>query len=229
MLSIIIPAYNEEDHIGDLVRYLQSRCLDGVESEIIVVDGGSTDRTVALATEACVRVLRPERRGRAVQMNYGAKCSKGDILYFLHADSIPPVSLARDIFDAINKRYPAGCYRLRFDEDDLLLRFYGWLTRFDIPAFRFGDQSLFVTREVFTESGMFREDLALMEDNEFVTRLHKRWRFCVLPDSVVTSARKYRANGNFRLQLIFSLIYTLFHMGASQKTLIRIYRRFVRQ
>lgn len=229
MISIIIPVFNEEEHIGGLIRYLKKKCLVDTPSEIIVIDGGSEDRTVDIAVEAGARVINASKKGRARQMNEGYKSSKGDTLYFLHADSIPPVTLATDITRAVKQGYEAGCYQLRFDDDSRLLRLYGWFTRFDIPAFRFGDQSLFVTRRLFEKSGMFSESLILMEDNEFIGRLRKHGSFRILPGILTTSARKYRDNGNLRLQLIYTLIYTLFYFGVSQKTLVNFYRKHVRQ
>lgn len=229
MISIIIPVLNEENQIGRLIRYLKNDCLIKTKVEIIVIDGGSEDRTVEIAEDAGALVKIVAKKGRARQMNEGYRVSSGEILYFLHADSRPPVTLINDITQAVNKGYDAGSYQLRFDDESLLLRLYGWCTRFDIPAFRFGDQSLFVKRRVFEEAGMYDESLILMEDNEFIGRVRRDHSFTLLPARLVTSARKYRVNGNLRLQLIFMLIYSLYHAGVSQQTLVNIYRRFIRQ
>lgn len=227
-ISIIIPAYNEEKNIGSLVRYLQS--IEGKENikEIIVVDGQSRDNTVSEAKGAGAKIINASRRGRAVQMNEGAYVAKGTILYFLHADTFPPKSLIYDILSSLKKGYRAGCYRLEFDNKNWFLQFYGWCTRFDIPAFRFGDQSLFIEKQLFEEIGRFKEDLIVMEDNEIIHRIRKKTNYTIIPKSVITSSRKYQKNGYIRLQLIFTLIYCLYHFGLPQESLVRIYREYIR-
>lgn len=225
-LSIIIPALNEEERIGMLVRELRRRETGSI-GEIVVVDGGSSDRTAEKAEEAGARMFESDRKGRAVQMNLGAERARFPMLYFLHADSIPPEGFDRKIKRAHEAGYPAGCFRLAFDRDHPVLRFYAWCTRFDVNAFRFGDQSLFITEKLFDMIGGFDSGLIVMEDNEIVRRIKRVDSFAIIPDEVTTSARKYMTNGIIRLQLIFSLIYVLFFLGVSQENLVGIYRKFV--
>lgn len=225
-LSIIIPTYNEGEIIADTIDHLQ-KVSAGKITEIIVVDGGSTDSTNRQAQAAGATVLQPPRKGRAAQMNYGAKQASGDVLYFLHADSLPPKNFDRPIKKAVSGGYPSGCFQLQFDWNHPLLNFYGWCTRFNCNAFRFGDQSLFVERELFYDINGFKGDYIVMEDNEIVRRLQKKADFQILPSKVKTSARKYREQGVVRLQLIFALIYTLYFLGISQKNLASIYKRFI--
>lgn len=226
-ISIIIPVLNEESAIDRLLAFILKQKLPGTETEVIVVDGGSTDDTPDIVQKYPVKFIRSARKGRAIQMNDGARNAKGGILYFLHADTFPPESFMREIMIAFKNGYLAGCYRLKFDDVHPLLKMYGWFTKFDLPAFRFGDQSLFIDRSLFFEIGAFREDLIVMEDNEIIHRIKQKSPFIILSGNVTTSARKYRQNGVIRLQMVFTLIYILYHIGVSQKNLVKIYRTFI--
>lgn len=197
--------------------------------EVIVADGGSTDQTAQIARGAGARVVHCTRKGRAVQMNAGASVAQSSVLYFLHADTLPPTSYVADILGAVESGFSSGCYRLQFDHDQWFLRANSWFTRFDVDLFRFGDQSLFVTREAFSVIGGFDESLIVMEDQEIITRLKRGGRFCLLKKAVLTSARKYLDNGIYRLQAVFLLIVVLYKLGCSQQRLLKVYRRLIRQ
>jgi rSAM/selenodomain-associated transferase 2 len=228
-VSIIIPTYNEAEAITDLLGYLGQATASGPALEMLVVDGGSTDATVRLAQQAGATVLSSPRKGRAAQLNHGAQQARGEILYFLHADSYPPSGFLADVRQAVAEGYGAGCYRLAFDHSHWFLRFSAWCTRLPFTAVRFGDQSLFVRRDLFARLGGYREDLLVMEDQEIVARLRVQVPFRLLPRAVTTSARKYLVNGVFRLQGIFTLIVVLYKMGVSQRRLVQLYRRLIRQ
>jgi hypothetical protein len=129
--------------------------------------------------------------------------------------------LRRTSPDAIRQGYGSGCYRLAFDQPHWFLRANCWFTRFNLNAVRFGDQSLFVKREIFEKAGQFREDLVVMEDQEIIGRIRRHTRFKVFPRSVTTSARKYRENGIYKLQGVFFLIYFMYQLGFSQEQLVR--------
>lgn len=221
-LSIIIPTLNEEAAIGALLQYLKRHTSTG--TEIIVADGGSSDKTCTIVKQKEARLLHCRQKGRSSQMNEGAAASTGDILYFLHADTYPPATFETHIHRAVQQGTGSGCFRLRFDFPHWFLRLNAWFTRFDVDAIRFGDQSLFVRRDVFSEAGGFNKQLLLLEDQEVIGRLRKRAPFAVLPGRVVTSARKYREVGIYRLQAGYFLIYGLYRMGASQERLVRVYK-----
>jgi rSAM/selenodomain-associated transferase 2 len=225
-ISIIIPVLNEEKVITGLINELKKRSGES-EIEIIVADGGSDDNTRQLATESGAKVIICKRKGRARQMNEGAEYASGNVLYFLHADTLPPLKFPNHISKYIRDGVDAGCYRLQFDDDHLLLRAFAWFTRFDLNWFRFGDQSLFIKREVYEEIGGFDERLIVMEDQEIVKRIRLRHKFQLMDDHVITSARKYKANGVLRLQLIFTLIFLLYYVGVKQDVLISIYKDFI--
>lgn len=228
-ISLIIPTFNEAETIDSLLRYLRQATAGEPAPEILVVDGGSLDATVPLARQAGATVLLAPRKGRAAQLNYGAQHAQGELLYFLHADSYPPAGFLAHLRQASAQGCAAGCYRLAFDHPHWFLRFSAWCTRLPLTVVRFGDQSLFVRRDLFARLGGYREDLLLLEDQEIVHRLRAQGPFWVLPHVVTTSARKYLANGVFRLQGIFTLIVGLYWLGVSQRRLVQLYRRLVRQ
>lgn len=229
MISIIIPTYNEAEAITALLGYLRQATASDHTLEILVVDGGSTDDTVPLARQAGATVLVSPRKGRAAQFNHGAQQAQGEVLYFLHADSYPPPGFAADVRGAVAQGYGAGCYRLAFDYSHWFLRFSAWCTRLPFTIVRFGDQSLFVRRDLFARLGGYREDLLVMEDQELVARLRAQAPFRLLPRAVTTSARKYLINGVFRLQGIFTLLVVLYKLGVPQRRLVQLYRRLIRQ
>ncbi|MDQ3100306.1 MAG: TIGR04283 family arsenosugar biosynthesis glycosyltransferase [Bacteroidota bacterium] len=228
MISVIIPTYNEEGYIGATVGAVLRAARKDLLAEVIVVDGGSTDGTTKEAEAAGARVITSLRKGRAVQMNVGAENAQGTILYFLHADSIPPGGFTQRIIDDARETI-AGCFRLRFDHRHWFLRANCWFTRFDIQAFRYGDQSLFVKADAFQRTDGFNEQLVIFEDNEIITRLKKIGSFKVLPFCVQTSARKYLENGIYRMQGVFYLMWFMYSLGYSQEKLVNTYRVLIRQ
>lgn len=225
LISIIIPTLNEEQHLKLVLAFINDFRKEQIE--IIISDGGSSDNTIAVAQQyECL--LISSSKGRAVQMNKGARVAKGDVLYFLHADSIPPKDWLEQIKKSLNAGFVAGCFRLQFDWQHWFLKSNAWFTKFSWNALRFGDQSLFVTKSVFEEIGGFSEDHFLMEDQEIVCRITKKGKLKVMSGCIVTSARKYRKNGPYRMQAIFFYIYFAYVFGVSQSRLTRMYQRLIR-
>jgi rSAM/selenodomain-associated transferase 2 len=229
MISVIIPVYNEESYITATIKQLWENDEDNLMKEIIIVDGGSTDKTTEKAKSEGVTVVSSLKKGRAAQMNYGASLANGEILYFLHADTIPPKGFSNDILTAFNKGYSAGCYRLSFDHDHWFLKANCWVTRYNVDFIRFGDQSLFVTKSKFVEVGGFCEKHIVLEDQDIIKRLKKIARFTVIKKPVLTSARKYLENGIYKTQGIFFIIYFMYRLGFSQQKLLATYRKLIRQ
>lgn len=224
MISVIIPVYNEQESLPALLEYLNAKC-DKAETEILIVDGGSEDETVPIASKLGAKVCKSAEKGRSKQMNWGARQAEGDILYFLHADTFPPASFIDDIKIAVEKGYGAGCFRLSFDVQHPLLAFYSWFTRFDVNLFRFGDQSLFVKKSTWKKVGGFDESLIVMEDQVIISLLKKEAAFKIINKEVVTSARKYIQVGIINLQLVFTVIVLLFYAGVDHKKIVNFYRR----
>lgn len=225
-ISVIIPTFNEANSIAHTINKVRQNSGEHI-LETIVVDGGSTDATTEKAKNAGAKLIQSPKKGRAAQMNFGATQARGEILYFLHGDTHPPKSFDSSIKKAVDQNNQAGCFQLGFDDDHFLLRIYGWFTRFDIDLFRFGDQSLFITKNAFNKLQGFREDHIVMEDQEFVRRLKQDFSFIILDKQVTTSAQKYRNNGIIKLQLIFTLILLLYYLGIDQNKLVAIYKRFI--
>ena len=223
-ISIIIPALNEEDHIGDLITYIfRNSSLQNI-AEILVIDGGSTDHTVSIVQKSGATYIK-SKKGRAKQMNLGANKSTGDILYFLHADTFPPKNFDRHILNAISSNQKAGCFQMRFDSNNRLLRLFAWFTRYSHRICRGGDQSLFITKELFIKTKGFNEDYIVFEDNEFISRLYQRTNFEILPYHVKTSARKYNKIGVVKLQYYFGVIHLKNYLGAGPDKLYDYYKR----
>ncbi|PWT73526.1 MAG: hypothetical protein C5B59_13295 [Bacteroidetes bacterium] len=227
MISVIIPTYNESGCIKATIQNLWACDGANLIKEIIIADGESDDDTIDISRSAGAKIVR-SNKGRAKQMNRGATAAQGEILYFLHADSIPPKSFTAHILDAYSKQYISGCFRLAFDYNHWFLKANAWFTKFDVNAFRFGDQSLFVTRDVFQKIDGFREDLVMMEDQEIIQRIKEQGKFKVMKEYVVTSARKYVDNGVFRMQGIFYQIWAMYYLGFSQQKMVEVHKKLIR-
>ena len=226
-ISIIIPVLNEEETLEQLVPYLQANAANYQALEIIVSDGGSTDNTLTIAKKHKISWVVSER-GRAIQMNAGARKASGEILYFLHVDSFPPNHFDQLIMNAISSGIEAGCFRLKFNSPNKFLAFFSWFTRLNFPICRGGDQSLFISRSLFNSLGNFNEAYRIYEDNEFIGRIYRKANFRVLPQKVITSARKYHENGTVRLQFHFAMVHLKKFMGASPESLYAYYRKHIK-
>lgn len=191
--------------------------------EVIVVDGGSSDATIELARGGARVVPSPER-GRAVQMNRGAREASGEVLLFLHADTVLPPDALPAIRTAVDEDgAEAGAFRLRFDRSGLLLRLYSLCTRLPIPQICFGDRGLFVQNEVFSAVGGYPET-PMFEDLELVRVLSDRGRFAFLEPSVTTSARRFDRNGRLRQQLTNAYLWLNYMSGTDPEAVADRYR-----
>lgn len=226
-ISIIIPTYNEEASIFDLVAYLRKHSPDEA-TEIIVADGNSDDRTLDEAERAgATQSFVSPQKGRASQMNAGAQKSSSDILYFVHADSIPPASFIKDIEQAVDEGYPAGCYRFKFNSDHPLLKINAYCTRFDRIMCRGGDQTLYITRALFDQLDGYRDDYIIMEDYDLIERIQDTASFKIIPKDVVVSARKYEQNNYLKVQATNFIIFMMYFCGCSQEKLLNTYKRLL--
>jgi len=225
-ISVIIPTYNEENSILKLLKHLKAH-RNGHDVEILVVDGKSEDQTVEMVRQAGFKIIVSEIKSRAVQMNTGAEISIGDILYFVHADSIPPTSYIKDIKNAVGQGYKAGCYRFRFDSDHFLLKINSYFTRFDRLMCRGGDQTLFISRNLFYELNGFKNGYHIMEDFDIIQRIKKRDKFLIMPKDVIVSARKYEQNSYLKVNAANFTIFMMYFLGASQNTMLNTYKKLI--
>lgn len=224
MFSVIIPTLNEERYIRSCIRAI--RAADS-EVEIIVVDGGSEDGTPNIALQEGA-IVEYSKLGRGIQLNHGAAIARGDILVFLHADTI----LSATVFDVLRQSFAdpkiaLGRCRLRFDVKHPLLQFYAACARIESVFTTFGDQCIVVRRSFFDAVGGFPEwqlfeDVALLQVARSKTRVH------AFPTTVVTSARKFIKHGILRQQLRNAAMLLLYIVGVSPDRLAAIYREKVR-
>ncbi len=225
-ISIIVPTYNEADGIQKLVSHLKKYSNEAVV-DLMVSDGGSEDDTIEKAKAAGATALLSPRKGRAAQMNYGALLAKGDVLYFVHADSFPPKSFVTDIAQAVSSGYDLGRYRTRFASPKVLLKLNAWFTRFDLFVCMGGDQTLFIRRQLFEVFGGFKEDMRIMEEYEFCSRARKTGRYKILPGTAIISARKYDTNNWWQVQKANSTVVRMYKKGASQQDMLDTYKRLL--
>ena len=226
MITVIIPTYNEATNIARLLEFVIANSQDQV-SEIIVTDGGSTDRTVLIAENAGAKVIVSPRKGRAAQMNYAASMAKSDLLYFIHADCLPAKTFAADIPDAIGKGYGFGRYCTRFDGGPLILKINALFTRFDLFICYGGDQTLFINRKLFEELDGFDETMILMEDFDIVVRAKKLARYRIFSGSALISARKYSVNSWLAVQKANYHVVQMYKKGVSQQEMAKKYKEWL--
>ncbi|MGH8750092.1 MAG: TIGR04283 family arsenosugar biosynthesis glycosyltransferase [Burkholderiales bacterium] len=195
MISIIIPVYNEEKALpATLARVFEQ----SGDYEIIIADGGSSDRTREIAHYPLGARWLSAPKGRATQMNAGARAAKGEWLLFLHADTLLPANaLAR--IAALNETILAGGFRQRFSGNDWRLRLISFLHNWRCSRTHifYGDQSMFVRRKLFAELGGFPE-VPMLEDLEFCDKLVQVTQPLLLEEEVTTDSRKFVKMGIWR-------------------------------
>ncbi|MEH6406974.1 MAG: TIGR04283 family arsenosugar biosynthesis glycosyltransferase [Leeuwenhoekiella sp.] len=236
MISIVIPMLNEAENLPKLIAHLATHASDTSNlSEVIFVDGGSIDGTQNIALRLAKNYptlnisLLPAEKGRARQMNTGAKKSTGSILYFLHADSFPPQDYDKLIIDEVEKGNPAGCFRMKFISNHWWLKLAGWLTRFNWRACRGGDQSQFITSSLFNDIGGYDETYIIYEDNILLNELYARKQFVVIPHWIQSSARLYETKGVWYVQYHFWKIYIKKWKGAGPDELFEYYVKYFKR
>lgn len=223
LISVTIPALNEEAALGQTLDQFDR--LTG-QWEVIVADSGSEDRTVEIARDASAIVIEDAPAGRGLAMNAGAERASGELLLFLHADTLLP----EDAYDLIvgelaDPAVTATGFRLRMDRDEWRYRLLSPISamRFRVQRTLFGDQAIALRRRDFQALGGYRE-LVLMEDVELSRRLRRRGRLRLLPAYVTTSARRFEQGGVFRTLLVMSLLQAAYAIGVPAERLAGWYR-----
>lgn len=225
-ISVVIPTFNEEENVGQLVNFLLLHGKNLVK-EIIVVDAQSEDRTVSVARQSGATVIQTPLRSRAIQMNLGARQSSGEILYFVHADVKLIESFVTDILEAIQSGYFSGCYRYQFDSNNWLLKANAYCTRFKGIMCRGGDQTLFITRELFNTLNGFDESFVIMEDYNIIQRIRKNHGFKIISKYITVSSRKYNSNSWLRVQIANLTIFLMYFLKRPSKKMASLYKRML--
>jgi rSAM/selenodomain-associated transferase 2 len=224
VISIVIPTLNEAPNLERMLPVLVAR-FPG--AEVILVDGGSTDATAAIAARSPQVHFISSPRGRARQMNAGERAARGDVLLFLHADTIlPDGALAAVEAATRDPGVVAGRFDVRFDNPGRVFRMIAWFMneRSRLSGIATGDQAIFVCREPFEALGGY-PDMPLMEDVELCRRLKRRGHVAALRLSVTTSARKWEREGVVRTILLMWTIRFLYMVGVPPARLHRWYYR----
>lgn len=220
-LSVVIPVLNEASQIGEQLSYLQPLRDSG--AEIIVVDGGSSDETVALVTPMVDQVV-VSPRGRAAQMNAGAAHATGEFLLFLHADTRLPESAADLALRWRCNRISWGFFSLQLSSPRWQFRWVEWLInlRSRLTGIGTGDQALFVARELFMSIGGF-PDIPLMEDIAICKKLKQLGRPLWQLGPVITSSRRWEEQGMGATILLMWRLRLAYFFGASPRSLVQKY------
>ncbi|MFZ1516229.1 MAG: TIGR04283 family arsenosugar biosynthesis glycosyltransferase [Saprospiraceae bacterium] len=222
LLSIIIPTLNEEKYLGNLLHFLRKQ-TDPLNTEIIVIDGGSSDNTKVIAHNYGAVILSTNASCRAVQMNMGVKNAKGEILYFVHADVLPPERFSLDIMNAFAEGKKIGMYRQKFDGGPIILKINSYFTRFNWLWCRGGDQTLFVCKKLFDSLNGFDESFVIMEEYDFISRSVKKEKLYIFDKYTTVSARKYSTNGYLKVLFANRKAFSLYLAGYDPKIIKKTY------
>lgn len=223
-LSVIIPTLNEADKIEKLINYLKN---EKVKVEIIISDADSSDQTRAIAAAQGAEVVNCQKASRGLQLNRGAQIASAPILLFLHADSCLEDSALSSLVEKMkqNPEKVGGCFSLKIESEHPLLKFISWSSNLRAKYLNliFGDQGIFVKRELFEKLGGFPE-IELMEDWEFSKKLAEAGDLIFLNKKIYTSARRWQEYGVLKTILLMHKIKILYLFGYSPEKLKKIYR-----
>lgn len=228
MISVIIPTFNAERTLAPTLASLVPAVVDSVVQEAIIVDGGSTDATIAIAGAAGTRLVEAGR-GRGSQLEAGAAVARGDWLLFLHADTVleqgweEEVQAFMERVENARRAPAAAAFRFTLDDEGLMPRVLERLVqlRCFVLKLPYGDQGLLIHRSLYNRLGGFRP-LPLMEDVDLVRRL-KRSELVMLKSRAITNARRYRQDGYLSRTLRNLCCILLYYLRVPARTLARLY------
>lgn len=221
MISIIVPTKNEGSEVAERFRSFAERS----DAELLIADGGgSPDMALAFERIGAAVLRAPGDRGS--RLAAAARVARGDVFFFIHADSRPPEGALDLIRRAVEKGACAGAFSLAYENPTPGLRWIAWWANLRSRLLRlpFGDQGLFCRREAYERAGGFR-DLPICDDVDLVRRLTKAGRFVVLPEKTMTSPRRYRERGALSRVLRNWRVLAGYYAGVSPATLDRWYNR----
>lgn len=230
MISVVIPTLNAEGSLPRTLAVLVPAMVEGLVRQVIVVDGGSTDRTRAIVEDAGADLVVSER-GRGTQLAAGATQARFPWLLFLHADTVLEegwMGDAQRFIEAVEtgrRRTAAAAFRFAVDDDRVVARVLERAVglRCGLLSLPYGDQGLIIPRQLYEEVGGFRP-LPLMEDVDLVTRLGRR-RLCILASKAITSSERYRRDGYLKRSARNLSCLALYKCGAPISVIQKIYDR----
>lgn len=219
-ISVIIPTLNEETRLGGLLSQIAG--TPGIE--VIVSDGGSTDRTLEVCRTKAVRWVSSPA-GRGAQLNSGASIAKGEVLFFLHADSQVEQRVFGDIRQAVRNGRDWGCCSLSFNEPTWFFRALAAASRLRVRLFSscYGDQGIWCLQDLFRQTGGF-PDFPFLEDLAFSRRLRRCQRAVMVAGKVITSTRRFRQHGLWITLMKMQVVKVLFRFGVSPGRLLAFYQ-----
>lgn len=212
-LSIIIPTLNEASVLGRLIERLITAPSE--LNEIIVVDGGSTDETIDIANSYNLKVISCVA-SRAKQMNLGVESAKYNVLYFVHADTLPPITYFEDGLKALSKNYEAACYQSEF-VGKWILKLNAFFTQFNWLVSRGGDQSLFITKKCFEACGRYDESFVVMEEYPLIEQLMELQKLYIIPKKIQIDTRKYENRSWLRVSRANYIAFKMYKKGIDSK------------
>ncbi|MFK8045920.1 MAG: glycosyltransferase [Crocinitomicaceae bacterium] len=226
-LSIIIPVFNEREKITVLIDFLLNhesyRLL-----EIIVVDAKkSTDNLDELKLNEKVKLISSSETCRAAQLQIGAEASKGDVLYFLHADTFPPSDYISRLYSCLLEK-DFGMFSYHFDRKEWNFRFNAWMTQWKAFYTGGGDQGLFLSKGIFEQVGGFDTNLSVMEDYDLFWRLKKhKMKYQIVKSPATVSARKYEKNSGFKINMVNLITLLGFKWWGNNEKWAKFYKKHI--
>ncbi|HKK15708.1 MAG TPA: TIGR04283 family arsenosugar biosynthesis glycosyltransferase [Gammaproteobacteria bacterium] len=221
-ISIIVPVLNERERLGKLLDILQKTRSLG--HEVVIVDGGSDDGSMDLSSGR-VNICVTHPGGRAIQMNAGAALASGDILLFLHADTVLPEHFLSAVLTACNDgRERWGFFQVRLSGEKWLFRIIETCMnlRSRLTSIATGDQCVFVTRQLFQQTGGY-EEIPLMEDISLCGKLNAVSRPVILNETVTTSSRRWQQRGIIKTIITMWILRLAYSLGVNPARLARLY------
>ncbi|MBG7611975.1 TIGR04283 family arsenosugar biosynthesis glycosyltransferase [Polaribacter sp. BAL334] len=230
-ISVIIPVYNEQEN---LVKRLSFLCEQANKFSIEIIVSNSPesfDETPKVCENfSNIRFINSPQKGRAAQMNFGAKQAIGDVLLFLHADVCLPNNFYEEVTNAIKNGFKAGFFAYKFDKETRLLNLNSSFTKNDGIFAGGGDQCQFFTKETFEKLNGYNEGYCIMEDFEMIDKVRKmKIPYTIIQSKATVSARKYDQNSWLKVNLINGYVFLKYKFGVHPTKLRKTYKSLLRE